>query len=240
MANKITDDMIKGQWTKQNNAHDAQWNAVVHIGEEVGIILDEQGNVKERKVKEQAVAPSPSVPSIDMNKIESAVKDAVKEALPPQTTQQSQVSIPPSVHIQNNKTILNKTVEEWKPVLQNIVDTIAEAYGIVKDGEEPPIIEERILQKIVKVHRFIGKIFRWLIEDMFGNLKKFAAYEIAFCCAMFGAYQYYQNQQLLTQSKKDAVIRYILSGDSANKEMIEKIDTLLEQKGVDKYYKRVK
>ncbi len=236
MASKITDDMIKGQWKKQNDAHDAEWNAIAHMAQELGLTLDKNGNVVERKEKEQTVAPSPSVPSIDMRQIKVAVKEGVKEALPPQATQQSQISIPPSVHIQNNKTVLNKVVEQWMPVLNEKVETIAEAYGIAKDAEEPPIIEERILQKIVKVHKFIGKILRWIIEDMMSCVKKFIAYNIAFCCALFAAFQYYQNQQLLTQSKKDAVIRYILSGDPANKAMIEKIDSLMFYESADKIW----
>lgn len=50
---------------------------------------------------------------------------------------------------------------------------------------------------------------------------------------------YYQNQQLLSEVKRTEVIRYILSGDPANKAMIEKIDTLLKQKGVGKVYKSI-
>ena len=59
-------------------------------------------------------------------------------------------------------------------------------------------------------------------------------------CAMFGGFQYYQSQQLLSEVKRTEVIRYILSSDPTNKAMIEKIDTVFREKGVDAIYNQVK
>ncbi len=92
---------------------------------------------------------------------------------------------------------------------------------------------------IVKVHKFIGRILRWMVKDMCESYKKVAAYMIASFCALCAGFLYYECQQLLTQSKKDEIIRYVLSGDPANKAMIEKIDTLLSKRGVDTVYKEI-
>lgn len=70
--------------------------------------------------------------------------------------------------------------------------------------------------------------------------KKAADYNIAFYCAMFGGFQYYQSQQLLSEVKRTEVIRYIISSDPTNKAMIEKIDTVFREKGVDAIYNQVK
>ncbi len=70
--------MIKAQWTKQNNAHDAQWKAVVQIGEELGITLDKDGNVVKRTEKAQSVVPSPISPQTSGNS-QSLVSDIMTE-----------------------------------------------------------------------------------------------------------------------------------------------------------------
>lgn len=57
---------------------------------------------------------------------------------------------------------------------------------------------------------------------------------------MFSGFQYYQSQQLLSEVKRTEVIRYILSSDPTNKAIIEKIDTVLREKGVDAIYNQVK
>ena len=57
---------------------------------------------------------------------------------------------------------------------------------------------------------------------------------------MFGGFQYYQSQQLLSEVRRTEVIRYILSSDPTNKAMIEKIDTVFREKGVDAIYNQVK
>ena len=59
-------------------------------------------------------------------------------------------------------------------------------------------------------------------------------------CVMFGGFQYYQSQQLLSEVRRTEVIRYILSSDPTNKAMIEKIDTVFREKGVDAIYNQVK
>ena len=62
---------------------------------------------------------------------------------------------------------------------------------------------------------------------MCSSWKKAADYNNAFYCVMFGGFQYYQSQQLLSEVRRTEVIRYILSSDPTNKAMIEKIDTLI-------------
>ena len=42
---------------------------------------------------------------------------------------------------------------------------------------------------------------------MCSSWKKAADYNIAFYCAMFGGFQYYQSQQLLSEVKRTEVIR---------------------------------
>jgi len=44
---------------------------------------------------------------------------------------------------------------------------------------------------------------------------------------------------MLSLVKHTEVIRYFLSGEPANKAMIEKNDTLIEQRGIDKMYKSI-
>ena len=78
------------------------------------------------------------------------------------------------------------------------------------------------------------------IKDMCSSWKKAADYNIAFYCVMFGGFQYYQSQQLLSEVRRTEVIRYILSSDPTNKAMIEKIDTVFREKGVDAIYNQVK
>lgn len=75
---------------------------------------------------------------------------------------------------------------------------------------------------------------------MCSSWKKAADYNIAFYCAMFGGFQYYQSQQLLSEVKRTEIIRYILSSDPTNKAIIEKIDTVFREKGVDAIYNQVK
>ena len=74
---------------------------------------------------------------------------------------------------------------------------------------------------------------------MCSSWKKAADYNIAFYCVMFGGFQYYQSQQLLSEVRRTEVIRYILSSDPTNKAMIEKIDTVFREKGVDAIYNQV-
>ena len=75
---------------------------------------------------------------------------------------------------------------------------------------------------------------------MCSSWKKAADYNIAFYCVIFGGFQYYQSQQLLSEVRRTEVIRYILSSDPTNKAMIEKIDTVFREKGVDAIYNQVK
>lgn len=74
---------------------------------------------------------------------------------------------------------------------------------------------------------------------MCSSWKKAVDYNIAFYCVMFGGFQYYQSQQLLSEVRRTEVIRYILSSDPTNKAMIEKIDTVFREKGVDAIYNKL-
>lgn len=65
---------------------------------------------------------------------------------------------------------------------------------------------------------------------MCSSWKKAADYNIAFYCAMFGGFQYYQSQQLLSEVRRTEVIRYILSSVPTNKAMIEKSTPSSEKK----------
>lgn len=65
---------------------------------------------------------------------------------------------------------------------------------------------------------------------MCSSWKKAADYNIAFYCVMFGGFQYYQSQQLLSEVRRTEVIRYILSSDPTNKAMIEKSTPSSEKK----------
>ena len=44
----------------------------------------------------------------------------------------------------------------------------------------------------------------------------------------------------MSEVKRTEVIRYILSSDPTNKAMIEKIDTVFREKGVDAIYNQIK
>lgn len=65
---------------------------------------------------------------------------------------------------------------------------------------------------------------------MCSSWKKAADYNIAFYCVMFGGFQYYQSQQLLSEVRRTEVIRYILSSDPTNKAMIKKSTPSSEKK----------
>ncbi len=156
---------------------------------------------------------------------------------PTQADGTSTVILPKHVVLENNNHVVDLVVERCEGRVMELVNKVIEAFGIAADDKAvEPIFEERAIRRLLKVHRFIGKILTWFVQDVCSSLKKAAAYNIAICCALFGGYQYYQNQKLLPEVKRTEAIRYILSGAPANKAMIEKIDTLLEQKGVDGVY----
>ncbi len=239
MASKLTDDAIKGQWTKQNNAHNKLWNAVVHIASALGLKLGEDGNLVEQAESAQPVAQSLSTASIDENRLNQTVADAIKDNMPVQTAAPKPTSgtISKKVIIDTNKEIIDLAVQRCENRINEQVDKVIEAFGIATDDKAvQPIFEERAIRRLQKFHRFIGKILRWLIIDMCSSWQKAIAYNIAICCALFGGYQYYLNQKLLSEVKRTEVIRYILSGDPANKAMIEKIDSLMFYESADKIW----
>lgn len=86
----------------------------------------------------------------------------------------------------------------------------------------------------------ITQTFTLKTEDSMRVEKPLCGGSYISACAMFGGFQYYQSQQLLSEVKRTEVIRYILSSDPTNKAMIEKIDTVFREKGVDAIYNQVK
>ncbi len=220
MTTRIKEDTIKGQWKKQDDSHRAQWNAVVHIGEELGLEFDANGDVTGRTKKEQSVAPSqPSLPSFSKEDMKQAVEEAVRANLPKVTAQ------PPQSDTLNsaNRQVIEALVRELDPVIDGYCKRIREACETAADG--------RPVRKTRKLQALAGKCWRWFVNDICSSWLKAAAYSIAIICAVFGGCQYYRNHQLLSQLRKDAVIRYVLSGDPANKAMIERIDSLFTAKG---------
>ncbi len=247
MARKLTDDDIRAQIEKNKTEHGYLQNAVGQLGDELGLKLDEKGDVIERTQKEHPVAPSvpptPPVPSVKKEDLKWALEKVLEENPIKFTVNQPRTGTtqpsPPSPDAVNQK-VIDAIVKKWDPIVSGYCNNIMETYGAAADSKEEPIFEEKTIRKIKKFHAFIGKCLRWFWHVECSVPLKVAAYELAICCAIFGGYQFYRNQQLLAQHKKDAVVRYVLSGDPGNKAMIEKIDTLLNEKGVDVIFRKLK
>ncbi len=222
MTTRIKEDTIKGQWKKQDDSHRAQWNAVVHIGEELGLEFDANGDVTGRTKKEQPVVPlvpsTSSLPSFSKEDMKQAVEEAVRANLPKVTAQPPQSVDSASA----NRQVIEALVRELDPVIAGYCKRIMEACETAADG--------RPVRKTRKLYALAGRCWRWFVHDICSSWLKAAAYSIAIICAVFGGCQYYRNHQLLSQHKKDAVIRYVLSSDPVYKAMIERIDSLFTAK----------
>lgn len=225
-SNKLTDDTIKAQWSKNNSEHSKLWNAVGHLGEEVGMAFDGDGNVTFREDR-VSVAPQPT---IDEDMLRSIIASAIKENMP---------KIDTDIHIKNNQEVFTAVTEVWDSWIDynynmflkanKIVNDMdfgegMHAYKLEPDADMPATPQCRTSHKNTVIQGFLKRLW----ADMVSTFWKAFAYSLAICCALGLCYQYYQNRKLLSLANEYAVVRSVIEQDPNSKELIKKINTILD------------
>ncbi len=242
MATTITDDAIKAQWKKQNDAHQKAHESVVLIARHLGLSVDANGNIIGG---DNSVAPQGS-PTFDAEQLKSELAEVMKSVLDRQHESMS------------SEDVFKRITEPWDKWLTDYISkftklvcifhdkvdmAIKERYGQrpVASTVKPP--ESRlkplsdgihaIWETICKLFGWVPRTLRKVVEDITSTWWKFAAYFIASVAISLAFYFWYQYRQLFPYVQEYAMVRAALGNKAENAHIILEIHNAMEADDTD-------
>lgn len=237
MATTITDDAIKAQWKKQNDAHQKAHESVVLIARHLGLSVDANGNIN---AGDNPVAPQDS-PTFDAEQLKSELAEVIKSALERHHESMS------------SEEVFKRITDPWDKWLTDYISrftkliclfhtkvdmAIKERYGQrpVASTVKPPESDSKPLSGgTYAVRQTICKLFGWVtgfmkkvLEDITSTWWKFAAYFIASVAISLAFYFWHQYRQLLPYVQEYAMVRAALGKDPENAHIILDIHNAME------------
>lgn len=237
MATTITDDAIKAQWKKQNDAHQKVHESVVLIARHLGLSVDANGNIMagDNPVTSQGSS------TFDAEQLKSELAEVIKSALERHHESMS------------SEEVFKRITEPWDKWLTDYISrftklvclfhtkvdmAIKERYGqrpVASPVKSPESDSKPLSDGIHAFRHTICKIFGWVpgfmkkvLEDISSTWWKFAAYFIASIAITFAFYFRHQYQQLLPYVQEYAMVRAALGKDPENARTILDIHNAME------------
>lgn len=242
MATTITDDAIKAQWKKQNDAHQKAHESVVLIARHLGLSVDANGNIM---AGDNPVTPQGS-PTLDAEQLKSELAEIIKSALDRQS------------EAMTSEEVFKRITDPWDKWLTDYISrftklvclfhtkvdmAIKERYGQRPVGStvKPSESDAKPLSDgIHAVWKTICKLFGWVpgfmkkvMEDITSTWWKFAAYFIASVAISIAFYFWHQYRQLLPYVQEYAMVRAALGKDPENALIILGIHNAMEADDTD-------
>lgn len=242
MATTITDDAIKAQWKKQNEAHQKAHESVVLIARHLGLSVDANGNIM---AGDNPVTPQDS-PTFDAEQLKSELAEVIKSTLERHHESMS------------SEEMFKRITEPWDKWLTDYISrftklvclfhtkvdmAIKERYGQrpVASPVKPPESDSKPLSDGIHAFRqTICKLFGWVpgfmkkvLEDITSTWWKFAAYFIASVAISIAFYFWHQYRQLLPYVQEYAMVRAALGKDPENARTILDIHNAMEADDTD-------
>lgn len=237
MATTITDDAIKAQWKKQNDAHQKAHESVVLIARHLGLSVDANGNIIGG---DNSVAPQGS-PAFDAEQLKSELAEIIKSALDRQS------------EAMTSEEVFKRITEPWDKWLTDYISrftklvclfhtkvdmAIKERYGqrpVASTVKQPESDSKPLLDGIHAVRQTICKLFGWvpgfmkrIMEDITSTWWKFAAYFIASVAISLAFYFWHQYRQLLPYIQEYAIVKAALGKDPENPRTILDIHAAMQ------------
>lgn len=237
MATTITDDAIKAQWKKQNDAHQKAHESVVLIARHLGLSVDANGNII---AGDNPVTPQDS-PTFDADQLKSELAEVIKSTLERHHESMS------------SEEVFKRITEPWDKWLTDYIKRFTKLICVFHERVDMAIRERDSRQPVVKpdkpadattksladgtrtVRQTVCKLFRWVpgfmkkvIADIASTWWKFAAYFIASVAISFAFYFWHQYRQLLPYVQEYAMVRAALGKDPQNARTILDIHNAME------------
>lgn len=237
MATTITDDAIKAQWKKQNDAHQKAHESVVLIARHLGLSVDANGNIT---AGDNPVTSQGST-TFDTEQLKSELAEIIKSALDRQHESMS------------SEDMFKRITEPWDKWLTDYISkftklvclfhtkvdmAIKERYGqrpvatTVKPSESvsKPLSDgiHAILKTTCKLFGWVPGFMKKVTEDITSTWWKFAAYFIASVAISIAFYFWHQYRQLLPYVQEYAMVRAALAKDPENARTILDIHSAME------------
>lgn len=242
MATTITDDAIKAQWKKQNDAHQKAHESVVLIARHLGLSVDANGNI----MAGDNPVTSQDSPTFDAEQLKSELAEVIKSALERHHESMS------------SDEVFKRITEPWDKWLTDYISrftklvclfhtkvdmAIKERYGQrpVASTVKPPESDSKPLSDGIQAFRqTICKLFGWvsgfmkkILDDITSTWWKFAAYFIASIAITFAFYFRHQYRQLLPYVQEYGMVRAALGKDPENARTILDIHSAMEADDTD-------
>lgn len=237
MATTITDDAIKAQWKKQNDAHQKAHESVVLIAQHLGLSVDASGNII---AGDNPVATQRTL-TFDAEQLKSELAGIIKSALDRHRETMSSDEVFKRITEPWDKWLTDyiKRFTKLVCVFHDKVDmAIKERYGQrpVASTDKPPESDSKPLaNSIHAVSQTVCKLFHWVpgfmkkvVADITSTWWKFAAYFIASISISFAFYFWHQYRQLLPYVQEYAMVRAALGKDPENARTILDIHDAME------------
>lgn len=237
MATTITDDAIKAQWKKQNDAHQKAHESVVLIARHLGLSVDTNGNIM---AGDNLVTPQ-GYPTFDAEQLKSELAEVIQSALERHHESMS------------SEEVFKRITEPWDKWLTDYISrftklvclfhtkvdmAIKERYDQrpVANTVKPPESDSKPLSDgIHAVRQTCCKLFGWVsgfmkkvVADITSTWWKFAAYFIASVAISIAFYFWHQYRQLLPYVQEYAMVRAALGKDPENARTILEIHNAME------------
>lgn len=242
MATTITDDAIKAQWKKQNDAHQKAHESVVLIARHLGLSVDANGNIM---AGDSSVAMQDS-PTFDAEQLKSELAGIIKSALDRHQEAMSSEEVFKRITDPWDKWLTDYITRFTKLVcvFHDKVDmAIKERYGQhpVVNQDKPTDAESKPLtygihaakQTICKLLRWVPGFMKKVVADITSTWWKFAAYFIASVAISLAFYFWHQYRQLLPYVQEYAMVRTALGKDPENASTILDIHAAIEADDTD-------
>lgn len=242
MATTITDDAIKAQWKKQNDAHQKAHEAVGMIAQHLGLSVDANGNIM---AGDSPVAPHGS-PTFDAEQLKSELAEIIKSALDRQR------------EAMTGEEVFKRITEPWDKWLTDYITRFTKLVCVFHDkvdmaikernGQHPVVNQDKptnaeskpLADGIHTVRQTVCKLFRWMpgfmkkvVADITSTWWKFAAYFIASVSISLAFYFWHQYRQLLPYVQEYAMVRAALGKDPENARTILDIHAAMEADDTD-------
>lgn len=242
MATTITDDAIKAQWKKQNDAHQKAHESIVLIARHLGLSVDANGNII---IEDRHVRPQGS-PTFDAEQLKSELAEIIKSALDRQREAMS------------SEEVFKRITEPWDKWLTDYITRFTKLVCVFHDkvdmaikeryGQHPVVNQDKptnaeskpLADGIHAVRQTVCKLFRWVpgfmkkvVADITSTWWKFAAYFIASVSISLAFYFWHQYRQLLPYAQEYAIVRAALGKDLENARTILDIHAAMEADDTD-------
>lgn len=243
MATTISDDAIKAQWKKQNDAHQKAQESVALIARHLGLTVDANGNIK----ADETTQTIQGNPALDVELLKTEIAGIIQTYF--EKSQGDKLS---------DEELLKRITEPWDEWLSGYIrrihkvhcDFVSKVEKAIKErvSQTPVVTEDKpstsppkpLADGIHSIRKFFGKVFGWFsgymakfAEDIALTWWKFSAYLIASIAISFALYFWYQYRQLLPYAQEYAIVRTALAKDPEAARTILEIHSAMEADDTD-------